>query len=51
MAVKNLGKGGYKEPADYFTAGMLKVAREWDREHEKKQNTSSGSKTDKAKKK
>ncbi len=30
-------KVGYKEPADYFTKEMLKVAREWDREHAKKQ--------------
>lgn len=30
MATKRVG---YKEPAGYFNAAMLKAAREWDKEH------------------
>lgn len=37
----------YKEPAGYFTPSMLKVAEEWDREHEKAEKKA---KSDKKKK-
>ena len=39
MATK---KVGYKEPAQYFTPGMRKVAEEWEKEHAKDKDKSSG---------
>ena len=31
----------YKEPKDYFTPGMLKVAREWDKKQAAEKKTES----------
>ncbi len=45
MAVK---KVFYKEPDDYFSPGMRKVAEKWDKENAKKQATKKS--TDKKKK-
>ena len=40
MSVKRVG---YKEPSDYFTPEMRKVAREWDKKNAEKQKEKNNS--------
>lgn len=46
MPKKNVG---YKEPADYFNADMLKAAKEWDKKHKADQAAKTSNTTGKKK--